>query len=173
MIKTHVIIAVFATLSLASCASRSLPPGTKADRVLVEKSSRKLTLQKSGVALKSYRVALGRKPVGKKEFEGDFKTPEGLYEVTERRPEDRATEFHRGLLLSYPNAEDTANARRHGLLAGNEVLIHGVRGTLVPILGKGHLLGGDWTKGCIAVSNKEIEEIYDCVSVGTTVEIRP
>lgn len=172
MKNNHLMIA-FATLSLASCASRSLPQGTKADRVLIEKSSRKLTLQKSGEALKSYRVALGREPVGKKEFEGDFKTPEGIYEVTQRRPEKRPTEFHRGLLLSYPNAEDTANARKHGRSAGNEVLIHGVKGTLVPILGKGHLLAGDWTQGCIAVSNKEIEEIYDCVPVGTTVEIRP
>ncbi|RYD73432.1 MAG: hypothetical protein EOP84_21545 [Verrucomicrobiaceae bacterium] len=162
-----------AAILLGSCAPRGISPGTKADYILIEKSERKLTLQKSGIALKSYRVALGHQPVGKKEFEGDFKTPEGIYQIVQRRPEQRPTAFHRGLLLSYPNPQDRAYARKHGQSPGEEVLIHGVKDGFASKLGRAHLLIGDWTQGCIAVSNPEIEEIYESVPLGTKVEIRP
>ena len=145
-----------------------LPPHTTADRILVEKKARRLTLFHNNTPLKSYQIALGRQPDGPKRFEGDHKTPEGHYTLDWRNPNSK---FHRSLHISYPNAEDRAFAAEHRRSAGGAIMIHGLPngwGALGPL----HLRQ-DWTEGCIAVTNSEIEEIWRVTPDGVPIEIRP
>jgi len=140
----------------------------KADRIVVEKAARRLTLLDHGRAVKSYRVCLGTNPVGAKQREGDGRTPEGLYTIDSR---NAASKYHRALHVSYPNAADRARARRLGVSPGGEIMIHGLPNRWGIL---GHTVQYfDWTKGCIAVNNAEIEEIWKAVPNGTVVEIRP
>ena len=132
-----------------------------ADKVLVEKSARKLHLLKGGVAFRTFDIALGLRPVGDKQHEGDSKTPEGNYFIDRRNPE---SEFHLSLGINYPNARDLAEARARGVDPGGDIFIHG-RGNPV------RRLIPDWTWGCIAVTNDEIEEVYAMVRDGTPVSI--
>ncbi len=144
-----------------------LPVDARADLVVVEKGERRLTLYSSGIALRSYRIALGREPVGGKEREGDERTPEGRYVIDWRNP--RST-FHRSLHISYPSVRDVARARRGGYFPGGAIMIHGTHERL-QWLGRAHRLV-DWTRGCIAVTNEEIDEIWRAVPDGTPIEIR-
>lgn len=140
----------------------------KADRVVVDKSSRQLTLMRGHIELRSYRVALGSNPVGDKLREGDGRTPEGLYLLDWRNPE---SEYYRSIHVSYPSPVDEAEAARRGVDPGSNIMIHG----LPPgyeWLGEGHNRY-DWTEGCIAVSNAEMDEIWQAVDDGTLIEIRP
>jgi len=139
-----------------------------ADRIVIVKSARTMTLMKGGAALKTYKVSLGREPVGPKEKQGDHKTPEGEYFVDEKVPNSR---FHLALHLSYPSPADRERAERLSVRTGGDVEIHGL-GKGFGWLGSLHRMI-DWTDGCIAVTNDEIEEIYPRVKVGTPVEIRP
>jgi murein L,D-transpeptidase YafK len=139
-----------------------------ADRVLVEKSRRRLTLYHEDVVLKRYAVALGREPVGAKRFEGDGKTPEGQY-VIDRRKKDSA--YHLALHVSYPDRADRDRATAEGRPAGGDIMIHGIRNGL-GFLGPVHRVY-DWTQGCIALTNAEIEELWRAVPDGTPIEIRP
>jgi murein L,D-transpeptidase YafK len=145
-----------------------LPHDAVADRILVEKAARKLTLFQNSRALKSYSVALGREPVGAKEFEGDQRTPEGIYTVDFHKAD---SDYHRALHISYPEQHDIDRAAAQGLSAGSDIMIHG--------LPNGHGWIGrfhrraDWTAGCIAVADFEIEEIYRAVPDGTPIELRP
>jgi murein L,D-transpeptidase YafK len=143
----------------------SLP---KADRILVVKSERKLTLLRDGKPLKSYLVALGGVPVGDKKCQGDSRTPEGVYRIDFKKKD---SQFHRALHVSYPDARDVAEARKRGCPPGGDIMIHGLASSFAKI-GALHRLS-DWTLGCIAVTNEEIEEIWAAVDTGTTVEIRP
>lgn len=118
--------------------------------------------------LKSYKVALGTQPVGAKERQGDHKTPEGQYSVDRKIPN---SQFHLALHLSYPNASDRERAHKLGVPPGGDVEIHGFPAAFA-WLGSLHRRI-DWTDGCIAVTNAEIEEIYALINVGTPVEIRP
>ena len=142
----------------------------KADRILVTKSERRLELLRGGRVLKAYRVALGRYPSGPKTREGDSKTPEGIYTIDYRIDQDRS-KFHRALHISYPNARDRERAARLGVDPGNEIMIHGLpedwsaRQLDHPRL--------DWTQGCIAVTDREMDEIWRMVDNGTEIEIRP
>ena len=145
-----------------------LPTGARADKVLVEKSARRLSLISSGKVIKSYRIALGRSPVGKKEREGDKKTPEGIYTIDHHN--DRSG-FHKALHVSYPSAEQRAKAAKSGIDPGGDIMIHGLRNRFGWI-GSAHRMR-DWTAGCIAVTNPEIDEIFDAVPDGTVVEIVP
>jgi murein L,D-transpeptidase YafK len=146
----------------------ALPEGTRADAVLILKARRELRLLKDGKVLKSYRVALGRSPRGAKVRQGDARTPEGRYRIDGRNP---ASSFHLALHVSYPNAEDRKRARDLGVSPGGDIMIHGIkRGA--GWVGRFHSLV-DWTAGCIAVTDDEIEEIWRAVPVGTPVEIRP
>ena len=145
-----------------------LPRDAVADRILVEKSARRLTLLRNGNALKTYRVALGRVPVGAKEYEGDQRTPEGIYTIDFHKPD---SDYHLALHISYPEQRDISRAEVQGLSAGSDIMIHGLpngRGWL----GAFHRRS-DWTAGCIAVTDFEIEEIYRAVPDGTSVELRP
>ena len=141
---------------------------TKADKVLVLKGERHLVLLSRGKVLKSYRIALGRQPEGHKTREGDSRTPEGHYLIDWRNPNSR---FHLSLHISYPNDEDRAAASRAGVPPGGDIMIHGLPNGLGG-LGKAHRLK-DWTDGCIAVTNEEMEEIWRRVDDGTPIEIRP
>ncbi|MDQ6765494.1 MAG: L,D-transpeptidase family protein [Verrucomicrobiota bacterium] len=148
------------------------PPRMKiertADRVVVEKSARKLTLLRGDVVLKTYRVALGGTPIGHKQEEGDGRTPEGVYQVDFHKPDSG---YHLALHISYPNAQDRERAAARGVSAGGDVMIHGLRnGT--GALGAAHRVR-DWTAGCIAVTDEEIEELWRKVPDGTAIEILP
>ena len=145
-----------------------LPVGAVADRIVVEKAKRQLTLLKGSEVLKTYRVALGREPVGPKERQGDGRTPEGVYTVMGRKVDSA---FHRALRLSYPNTKDVAQASARGVPPGGDIMIHGIKNGLGWI-GRLHTTS-DWTEGCIAVTDEEIEEIWRAVPDGTAVEIRP
>ena len=145
-----------------------LPSNSTADRVLVEKSARRLTLLRNGTLLKTYRVALGRAPVGPKEREGDQRTPEGIYQIDFHKED---SDYHRALHVSYPEQRDIDRAAASGVSAGSDIMIHGLpngRGWI----GAFHRRT-DWTAGCIAVTDFEIEEIWRAVPDGTPIEIRP
>lgn len=143
-----------------------LPAAQRADRVLIEKAERRLTLWRGGEVIASYRIALGFAPDGDKEREGDGRTPEGRYRVDRRN--DRS-QFYLSLGIDYPRADQRAAARAEGRNPGGDIFIHGQ-----PHRQKGvPALPYDWTAGCAAVSNSEIEEIWQRVAVGTLVEIVP
>ena len=145
-----------------------LPIGTTIDRILVEKSARKLSIFAGDKKLKSYRVALGRNPVGAKKQEGDMKTPEGVYTVDSRNPQ---SDYHLALHVSYPSDEDKARASESGVNAGFDIMIHGIRNG-GGWIGAFHRLH-DWTAGCIALTDEEIEELWRVTPDGTPIEIRP
>jgi murein L,D-transpeptidase YafK len=160
-------------LSLAvGCALAAAPghaaPTEKADSILILKKDHRLELLKGGKVIRTYKVALGQGGLAPKEREGDARTPEGHYMVDLR---NEHSAYHRALHISYPNEEDRKRAARLGVSPGGAVMIHGLPN------GKGwvgatHRLY-DWTLGCIAVTDEEIDEIWDLVPVGTPVEIRP
>src|ERR1700693_1129132 len=159
-------------LGTAGCSSTPSSGTTaseqKADRIVIVKSERTLTLMSGGQVLKAYKVALGGDPVGPKEKAGDKKTPEGDYVIDSKNAKSR---FHLALHISYPNAEDRERARKLGVSPGGGVEIHGLESKYAWV-GSLHRQV-NWTAGCIAVTNSEIEEIWPLVRVGTTVEIRP
>lgn len=147
--------------------STQLPP-TKADHLVIEKSKRTLTAYAGNYVLASYRVALGRDPVGAKNCEGDYKTPEGHYKIIGQNPNSA---YYRALRLDYPNAEDIANAKSHRCRPGGNIVIHGLQNGYEWV-GRTHS-SVDWTSGCIAVTNQEMDRLWKIVPVGTPVEIRP
>ena len=146
----------------------SLPPVGAADWILVEKKARRLTLFRDSKPLKSYDIALGRQPEGPKRFQGDNKTPEGRYRIASRK---QNSDFHRALRISYPSPDDDAFAAQQNRSAGGDIMIHGLPNGMGS-MGRLHLLR-DWTAGCIAVTNAEIEELWRTVPDGTPIEIRP
>ena len=139
-----------------------------AEQILIEKSAHRLTLLRTGKSLRVYRISLGKNPIGRKEREGDGKTPEGQY-VIDRKIIHSG--FHRALHVSYPNTADRARAAALGVSPGGDIMIHGLKNGL-GWLGPLHRFS-DWTQGCVAVTNAEIEEIWDMVREGTPVKIVP
>lgn len=121
-----------------------------------------------GMLLKTYRISLGKNPVGHKQFEGDCKTPEGIYSIDGRNPNSA---FHKNLGISYPNENDLEKAKRLEKPAGGDIKIHGLRN------GRGYISKfhrwKDWTAGCIAVTDIEIDELYDAVKIGAEIQIYP
>lgn len=158
----------FAWMSVGVASELSVPARAKVDRIVIEKKKRTLALMAGAKILKSYKVALGGQPLGAKDRQGDHKTPEGIYSVDAKNPN---SQFYKALHISYPNQVDRANARKLGVRPGGDVEIHGLRAKWGWI-GAKHLLT-DWTDGCIAVTNEEIDEIYPQIQVGTPVDIRP
>ena len=149
-------------------ASTQSTGAQKADSVLILKKDHVLELLADGKVIKTYKVALGRGGLAPKEREGDARTPEGHYIIDAR---NAASHYHRALHVSYPNAEDRSRAAKLGVAPGGDIMIHGLPNGKGWV-GAGHRLY-DWTLGCIAVTDQEIEEIWDLVPVGTPVEIRP
>jgi murein L,D-transpeptidase YafK len=144
------------------------PPAKKADRIIVEKSARTMTLMQGGKVLKTYKVALSREPVGAKERTGDHRVPEGEYVIDSKNSHSR---FHLALHISYPNPADRERARKLGVKPGGNIEIHGLDSKYAWVGSLQRQV--DWTDRCIAVTNSEIEEIWPLVPVGTPVEIRP
>jgi tetratricopeptide (TPR) repeat protein len=139
-----------------------------ADRILIEKKERRLTLISKGEVLKTYKIALGGNPNGAKERHGDNKTPEGNYVIDSRNRDSR---YHLSLHISYPNKRDRKRAKELGVSPGGDIMIHGIKNGFSWV-GDAHS-EVDWTKGCIAVTDEEIEEIEKLAPNGTVVEIRP
>ena len=166
-------LAVLGPFTLAACSvqalsvnDRTLPASAVADKVVVLKSYRQLLLMRGGEVLKTYIVSLGGDPVGPKIRRGDNKTPEGTY-ILDRH--NASSQYHRSIHISYPHADDLARARKLGVSPGGELFIHGL-----PNEFHGHSDAlGDWTEGCIAVTNAEIDEIWRAVADGTPIEIKP
>lgn len=149
-------------------AANVLPEGTVIDSLLVIKSKRELHAFAHGVRLKVYPIALGKQPVGRKRFEGDNRTPEGLYVINDKNPN---SDYHKNLGISYPNAFDADSAESKGLSPGGDVKIHGLRNG-IGMIGRMHRVT-DWTAGCIAVTNEEIDELFRTVKVGSPICIKP
>ena len=166
-LSSILILVVMTHMTLTDCQASS-PFSGNADKILVFKSKRELHLLKGEKILKTYKVALGGDPLGHKQVEGDKKTPEGKYKIIGHNPKSK---FYKSLRVSYPNDKDRENAAKQGMSAGSDIMVHGL-GTGFSHLGKLHLLS-DWTLGCIAVTNDEIDEIYAAVTDGTTIEIKP
>ncbi len=141
---------------------------TPVDKILIEKKERRLTLISKGKVLKTYKIALGGNPQGPKERQGDNKTPEGTYVIDSRNRDSR---YHLSLHISYPNEKDKRRAKELGVPPGGDVMIHGIKNGFSWV-GDFHA-DIDWTKGCIAVTDEEIEEIERLAPNGTIVEIRP
>ncbi|MBW3563355.1 MAG: L,D-transpeptidase family protein [Acidobacteria bacterium] len=163
-----ILIVVAGVLVWANWPADSLDEHVEADRVVISKSDQSLALLRNGQVLRMYPVSLGANPVGHKQREGDERTPEGIYVVDYRKPD---SSFHRALHISYPNAEDIDRAARSGVDPGGLIMIHGLPNR-APFLGRLHRLV-NWTDGCIAVTNKEMDQIWAAVDDGTAVEIRP
>ena len=132
-------------------------------RVVVNKGRREMLLLSGESVVRQYRVALGRDPLGHKEREGDGRTPEGRYTIDRRNPKSA---YHLSLHISYPGDADRERAAAMGVDPGGDIMIHGMPNS-------GDDRQGDWTQGCIAVTDAEIEEIWSLVADGTPIEIRP
>ncbi len=155
----------FATVSAASKPATWPPPmapaAERVDGIRVDKSERRMELLRKGKVIRTYRILLGDAPLGHKHQQGDERTPEGRYTITFR---NGASRYHLSLRVSYPNAADVAWAKAHGVDPGGDIMIHG---------GTPPGYARDWTDGCIAVTNAEIEEIWRLVPVGTPITISP
>ncbi len=136
------------------------------DRIIIEKSARRLLLIKDGQKVRDYSIALGFSPVGDKVRQGDGRTPEGVYKINRRN--DRSA-YHLSLGLDYPQASDRARAKAGGYDTGGDIMIHGQPNAFPD----GVMAKGDWTAGCIAVSNAEMREIWAVTDAETLVEVRP
>ena len=162
-----IIFSVFITKN--TVYSESLPAsGIDADYILVEKSLKHLTLFNNDRPIKTYNVAIGRNPKGPKLTEGDLRTPEGRYIIDSRNPDSK---YHMSLHISYPNEIDLQITGIAGVSPGGNIMIHGT-GDEYAWMGDFHDIV-DWTDGCIAVTNEEIEEIWQLVPDGTLIEILP
>jgi murein L,D-transpeptidase YafK len=153
-------------LLVLACTSFAVPQ-QKVDRVLILKSEHKLLLLNGTTVVRTYAVAVGRGGLEPKRQQGDHKTPEGLYRVDHRNSNSR---FYRALHLSYPNEADLERAKQLGVSPGGDIMVHGIKNGLGWIGGLHRLI--DWTDGCIAVTDAEIDEIWSLVADGTPVEIR-
>lgn len=152
-------ITLFPTISQAN-----INPGfPEITQLLLDKSDRTLHLLNGKKSVKSYKVDLGSNPEGHKRFQGDGRTPEGIYHITHKNPDSR---FFLSLGISYPNARDRAFARTHGRSPGGDIFIHG-RGSA------SRNPPTDWTRGCAAVTDDEMAEIYNLVKPGTLIYIKP
>lgn len=136
------------------------------DRILIEKSARRMTVFRDGQLLKTYAVALGFAVTGDKTRQGDGKTPEGLFHIDRTNPNSA---YHLSLGLNYPRPQDRARAAAQGVDPGGDIFIHGQPNQRPD----GETLPGDWTAGCVAISDAEMRELYAAAPIGTQVEIRP
>jgi len=158
------LLALFGLLAQQLAIADNLP----VDKILVIKSERKLHLLHQGKVLKSYRISLGKKPLGAKEREGDQRTPEGIYWIDWRQ---KSVNFNLSMHISYPNQHDRERAEKAGVRPGGMIMIHGT-----PISTKfpdWFFRGLDWTDGCIALTNADMREVWERVADNTLIEIRP
>ncbi|MBX7149762.1 L,D-transpeptidase family protein [bacterium] len=156
------------SLVLLFSASSFSASHSKANYILIEKSKRKLSVLNGSHVLKTYKVSLGGSPVGDKVQQGDNKTPEGIYKIELKNSHSN---YYKAFRISYPDKKDIEEAAAKGVKPGGDIMIHGLPNGLGWVKKWQGLY--DWTRGCIALSNEEIDEIWDMVDVGTTVEIKP
>jgi murein L,D-transpeptidase YafK len=138
------------------------------DQVVVYKNQRRMVLLAQGKEIKSYRVALGGEPIGPKQRQGDHRTPEGSYVLDSQ---NLHSQFYKAFHISYPNSQDIAAAKKRGVNPGGAIMLHGLPKEYAWV-GKAHT-NSDWTDGCIAVTNEEMDEIWKIVRPGTPIDIRP
>jgi murein L,D-transpeptidase YafK len=160
----NLILAVFLAAGLSGCSKFRTYNGPEVTRVAVMKADRRLFLMHDEQVLKVYEIDLGFAPNGHKEAEGDGRTPEGRYLIDRRNPN---SDFHLSLGISYPNEFDVEHASSMGFEPGGDIFIHGERRRGIDRRGR------DWTAGCIAVRNRDIEWIYAMVKDGTPIDIYP
>jgi murein L,D-transpeptidase YafK len=139
-----------------------------ADSIVVEKAKRTLTLYSGGFPVRSYRVALGKEPTGDKVQRGDGRTPEGLFHVDFKNPQSK---YHMALHISYPDAAHARRAAAMGVSPGGDIMVHGLPAAYAKV--GAEQADYDWTEGCIAVTDQEIEEIWRAVPQGAPIEIKP
>ena len=171
------VVALLMILGLAACGAKDPKfrtyNGPAVTKIIVDKGDRRMRLFHNDKVLKTYKMSLGFAPVGHKQIEGDGKTPEGSYTLDWRNPN---SQFYKSLHISYPNASDTAQAKARGVSAGGDVMIHG--SSNLP-QGKpqqalyDYLPREDWTHGCVAVSNQDMDELWANVKNGTKIRIYP
>jgi murein L,D-transpeptidase YafK len=143
------------------------PPLTgEVDRIVIEKAARRMQVFQDGKPVRTYKIALGFAPEGDKDRQGDGKTPEGTFTIDRRNAESA---FRLSLGLDYPQPDDRARAAQGGYSPGGDIFIHGQPNALP----EGFKLKGDWTAGCIALTNTEMREVWAVAPIGTKVEIRP
>lgn len=162
MAALRVLLILILGLGLTACATTRGYNGPEVTSIQVHKADRKLFLLHGNKVLETFKVKLGGNPVGPKQFEGDGKSPEGAYFITHRNPNSA---YHLSLGISYPNTADRAFAASQGKRPGGDIFIHGGPQKM--------FVRGDWTAGCIAVSDRQIEQIYAMVNPGTPVFIYP
>ncbi|EEW24921.1 L,D-transpeptidase family protein [Rhodobacter ferrooxidans] len=162
---TTILLALALAFGLAACGSGKFRTynGPEVTSIQVHKAARKMYLLHNDKVLEQYDIALGFAPIGHKQFEGDGKTPEGAYQINFRNPD---SDYHLSLKISYPDENDRAFADEAGKPTGGDIFIHGHSNW------KGRNKG-DWTAGCIAVTDREMEVIYSMVRVGTIIYILP
>jgi murein L,D-transpeptidase YafK len=161
--------AIQVCLLLIVFGSSALPtPQQKVSRVLVLKKEHKMELFSGEIVIKTYTVALGRGGLAPKQRQGDHLTPEGLYQIDRRNQNSR---FYLALHVSYPNEADRERARKLGVDPGGDIMIHGIANGLGWLGSMQRMI--DWTNGCIAVTDTEMDEIWLLVPIGTPIEIRP
>ena len=162
------------TFLFFSCSSETETPKAmltqNIDNILVEKAKRQMHLRHGDKIVKTYKISLGKDPVGAKVKSGDNKTPEGKYHIALHNPKST---FHLSLKISYPNEEQIKSAKDGGYDPGGDIMIHGYPNKIPAFLFKFWHKWKDWTAGCIAVTNDEIEEIYEAVKDGTPITILP
>ncbi|UFH59766.1 L,D-transpeptidase family protein [Sulfurovum mangrovi] len=154
----------------ANTASLSKSSSIKADLVTVVKSERKMILSHKGKVFKTYNIALGGNPVGHKQVQGDQKTPEGYYKLDYFKAN---SSFYKALHISYPNRKDCRNARKKGKSPGGAIMIHGQPNNEGGWFKSFFKQRTDWTAGCIAMYNSDMDEVLKYVTVGTTIHIKP
>lgn len=166
----RVIMIVLAGVMLTACATKFRSySGPTVTGIEIHKAERKMYLLHQGTVLRTYDIALGGNPVGHKQFEGDGKTPEGVYFISHKNPKST---YHLSLGVSYPNDADRAFAASQGKQPGGDIFIHG--GPPKKVSGRPRVpRNADWTAGCIAVTDKEIEEIFSMIETRTSVRILP
>lgn len=145
-----------------------LPKDVQIDDIVVFKSKRQLLVYSNGLLLKTYKISIGLQPIGDKVFQGDNKTPEGIYFINDKNPNSIC---YKNLGISYPNKDDITNAKRLGKPAGGDIKIHGLFNNF-GFISKFHRWFG-FTYGCIMVTDEEIDELYSAVKIGTRIEIKP
>jgi murein L,D-transpeptidase YafK len=147
---------------------KPLSKNIKFDSIVVLKNERTLYAYQNKELIKSYYISIGRNSIGPKQFEGDCKTPEGIYMIDSKNSKSA---YHKNLGISYPNNKDKEYAKKYNKPPGSAIKIHGIRAPL-GFIGKFHRLL-NWTLGCIAVTNKEMDELYAATNIGTPILIKP
>ena len=169
IMKAPVYISIFLAVCLLFVGPEAAHADLElADRLVVRKAERKLEVMSGDRVLRAMDIALGLVPEGHKRHEGDYRTPEGTYKLSERNP---ASDFFLSIRISYPNGEDESRARRRGQSPGGQIMIHGQPND--PKYSSEYYRSSDWTNGCIAVSNSDMVDLWLMTEPGTPIQILP